>query len=84
MAYGDEYRIPLANGYELRCSPYPEACDYVRFAVVLPSGREVEIAYWNSDEWGQDPHDAMGAIMGTIQSAMSGQEASVSAISERL
>jgi hypothetical protein len=41
----------------------PQGVDYVRF--IDKQGNE--LAYWNSDEWAEDPELVMGAIMGALQ-----------------
>lgn len=52
--------IELANGGSIRCPAHPMECDYVR--VCDRDGEE--IAYWNVDEWVEEPTEVMGAIMG--------------------
>jgi hypothetical protein len=61
--YGDECVLHLRNGNELRMPPDPIPCDYVR---VVRDGREV--AYWNKEEWREDPDVVMGALMGAAAS----------------
>jgi hypothetical protein len=59
LDYGEECVLPLVNGREIRCPAYPEPCTYVR---IVDCG--YELAYWVSDEWGSDPMEVMGAILG--------------------
>ena len=42
----------------------PEGCNYVR--IVAEDGGE--IAYWDSQEWADDPIEVMGAICGSLLS----------------
>lgn len=44
---------------QIRTPAHPSECDYVR---VVVDG--LEIAYWSSDEWADDPMTVMGAIFG--------------------
>lgn len=62
--YGAETVIPLENGRQMRCPAHPEECDYVR---ITQGG--YELAYWTSEEWGEDPKVVMGAIMGAARGA---------------
>lgn len=64
VSYRDECVIPLANGRELHCPAAPGSCDYVR---VVEAG--YELMYWSADEWGSDPADVMGAILGLAHAA---------------
>jgi hypothetical protein len=63
--YGEEGALDLSWGGQLRFPTWREAhlCTYVR--VVDSDGHE--IAYWNMDEWREDPGLVMGAIMGLAQ-----------------
>lgn len=60
--YGHECAAVVHTGFELRYSASEDLVDYVR--VCDPLGRE--IAYWNSDEWQEDPQVVMGAILGAL------------------
>lgn len=61
--YGEETVVPLKGGVGLHAPAHPVACDYVRF--VDAAGKE--IAYWNSDEWRENPQEVMGAIVGALK-----------------
>jgi len=65
LTYGPEGAIPLVWGGEIRFPTYEDdpLCSYVR--VIAADGSEV--AYWNSDEWAEEPGLVMGAIMGLAQ-----------------
>lgn len=69
LDYGDECGIPIGSaGATVRCDSYddnPAGASYVR--VVDAEGRE--IAYWNYEEWAEDPGLVMGAIMGAMKGA---------------
>ena len=62
VCYGAENAMVVHTGFELRYSASEDVVDYVR--VCDPLGRE--IAYWNSDEWEEDPQVVMGAIIGAL------------------
>jgi hypothetical protein len=61
--WGDETSVALPWGGELRAPAYPVDCDYVR---ILDAQGE-EIAYWNFEEWRQEPELVMGAIVGAMK-----------------
>lgn len=63
-AYGAEYALKAHTGFELRYSADPRECAPTYVRVCDPYGRE--IAYWVSDEWGEDPELVMGAILGVL------------------
>ena len=58
----DELIIPLPNGNTLHCGKGDEHewGGYVR--ICTPKG--VELVYWSSAEWEEDPEFVMGAIFG--------------------
>ena len=61
--YGDEFVLHLANGHTIRTSTFadhPEGADYVR--VCRPDG--TELAYWDSEEWRDNPQLVIGAFLG--------------------
>jgi len=60
------------TGHEVRVPAFPEACDYVRVVRHLPDGSVIECAYWNEDEWADDPADVVGAIMGATKQVFDG------------
>lgn len=69
MIYGvcpkSEVAIPLPQGYFFvfpSAEQAPEGCDYVR--IVADDGGE--IAYWDSQEWADEPVEVMGAICGSM------------------
>lgn len=58
--YGEEcVTQKIGSIRQIRTPAHPAECDYVR---VLVDG--LEIAYWSSDEWADDPMTVMGAIFG--------------------
>lgn len=58
--YGDECVTQnVGSVRQIRTPAYPSECDYVRVVV-----DDLEIAYWVSDEWADDPETVMGAIFG--------------------
>lgn len=62
-SYGEESVITtVGKGREIRCPAFPASCDYVRIVV-----DGLEIAYWVSDEWREDPMQVMGAILGAAK-----------------
>lgn len=61
--YGDECVTQNVGSIrQIRTPAHPSECDYVR--VVLDG---LEIAYWSSDEWADDPMTVMGAIFGAAK-----------------
>lgn len=54
--------LPLAGGNTLHFPSYPDPCSYV--AVCDQNG--MEIAYWDAEEWAEEPESVMGAIMGAL------------------
>jgi len=64
MPSSNETKIPLETGAELRCPSYPEPCAYVRIVDPIVG----EVAYWDSQEWAEDPEGVMGAILGAMNS----------------
>lgn len=69
MIYGvcpdSEVAIPLPQGYFFvfpSAEVSPDGCNYVR--IVADDGGE--IAYWDSQEWEQEPIEVMGAICGSM------------------
>ena len=42
---------------------HPNPCDYVR---IVNRHDLIEIAYWISDEWRDEPDEVMGAIIGSM------------------
>lgn len=60
--YGREAMVVAHNGFQLRYSDETEMCEYVR--VCDPLGRE--IAYWDNQEWAEDPQLVMGAMLGAL------------------
>lgn len=82
LEYGDECIVATDQGmgykgeeYQVRAPAFPADCDYVR-VVLLRRGRGrvrvYECAYWNADEWKEDPMNVMGAIMGATQTVREG------------
>ena len=66
-----EVQIETVNGERLCFKSFeesPSGCEYVR--IVNSEGKEV--AYWDHNEWRDDPVSVMGAIMGAIQSGVEG------------
>lgn len=64
-AYGDEAVLVTREGNRLRFPAYPAPVDYVR-RTVLFGETELELAYWNSEEWAESPQEVMGAILGSL------------------
>ncbi len=60
--YGEEAAVVAQNGFELRYDTQGEVLTYVR--VCDPVGRET--AYWDAEEWAEDPQLVMGAILGAL------------------
>lgn len=60
--YPPEYVIPLETGNEIRCPAFPEPCYYVRLVDPMVG----EVAYWDANEWAEDPEGVMGAILGSM------------------
>lgn len=61
--YGAECAVDILGSPRQLCSPaYPQACDYVRVVVA-----GLEVAYWTSDEWQDDPSVVMGALIGAVK-----------------
>lgn len=60
--YGPEVELQATTGFALRYDGRAPTCEYVR--TVDPIGRE--IAYWDSEEWKEDPQRVMGAILGSL------------------
>lgn len=59
--YGMECVLSIAGSNRAIHTPaHPAECDYVRIVVA----GDLEIAYWNSEEWKDPLSDVMGAIMG--------------------
>ena len=65
--YTKELVVPLANGWSLRSAGLENECGaYVR--VCDETGEEV--AYWDMQEWQDEPEEVMGAILRTAQLKM--------------
>lgn len=63
--YEDECVVDILDTpRQLRCPSYPEECSYVRVTV-----DGLEVAYWDSQEWQEDPTVVMGAFMGAARGA---------------
>ena len=69
--YGPECIVPLENGRQLRTPPFPDPCSYVR---VVDAG--FELAYWEMDEFKDDPGGVLGALIGAAKGAPSPQRSS--------
>lgn len=54
-----ELVLELANGFSLRCGGVVASGEYVRIA--SPDG--VELAYWDHQEWADQPAQTMTAII---------------------
>lgn len=69
LDYGAECVLPVGDGQrQLRCPAYPANCDYVRITTII-ANQVVEVAYWVSDEWQDDPTTVMGAIIGALKTS---------------
>ena len=62
VSYGPECIVPLKNGRQLRTPPFPGLCSYIR---VLDGG--FELAFWEIDEFGEDPANVLGALIGAAK-----------------
>lgn len=62
--YGEEFSVVLAGGATLRVESTGTA---VRIVAADGTGIGGELAYWLSDEWIEDPEEAMGAILGATR-----------------
>lgn len=62
LEYGEEFVIPLSNGREIRTDTYENSGAGSSYVRVVENGRE--LAYWNYEEWAQDPQLVMGAFLG--------------------
>lgn len=61
----EEGEVSLLFGHcYLVCAEAPAPCDYVRLVTRTPP--YVEIGYWVSDEWRDEPEEVMGAIIGAL------------------
>lgn len=56
----DEFVLRVEGGNRIVGPSYPGPCDYVR----VLDDNDVELAYWDSLEWSEDPAGVMGAILG--------------------
>lgn len=63
VAYGEERVTRLTNGRELR-TPVEGELSYVR--ITLPGVTPIELAYWNLDEWVEQPTEVITAITNWI------------------
>ena len=74
LDYGKESIITKSSdeSLQVRVPAYPTDCDY--FRVVRLEGENVhELAYWNKDEWQDDPDlECIGAITGAIKQVSDG------------
>jgi hypothetical protein len=59
-----EHTVELETGNKVCCPAYPQPCTYVRIVDPMLG----ELAYWDSQEWQEDPQGVMGAIMVAISS----------------
>ena len=56
---------------QVRVPAYSKPCSYVRIVRRGPRGRLVELCYWDSTEWQDDPRFVcIGAIMGSIKAVL--------------
>lgn len=65
----DESSINLPNGKVV----FPAAPAEVTYVRVL-NEKDREIAYWDVNEWEEEPEDVMGAILGAIKRAVEGEK----------
>ena len=61
-----ETRIPLSKGRTLCCESTEQNEGGTSYVRILDKD-EIEIAYWNSEEWTEEPQEVMGALMGAIK-----------------
>lgn len=57
-----EVRITTDTGVVVAAPEYPSPCHYLR--LLRPDG--TELAYWDAREWGDNPTEVVGAIVGRI------------------
>ena len=70
----EEAQIRTENGITMAVPAFPAPCSYVR---LLGEGGE-ELAYWDHQEWRDEPEEVMGAIMGAICEGPDGLKATLS------
>lgn len=58
---GECIRPILGTMRDIHAPGHPEECSYVRIVVC-----GIEVAYWTSDEWRDDPELVMGALIGSL------------------
>ena len=61
--FGPEFSVRFGRRV-IKVPSHPDGCSYIR---ILDQGREV--AYWDAEEWAEDPEGVMGAIMGALRSS---------------
>lgn len=57
-----EAHLETATGVIIAVPAYPLPCSYVR----LLRADKSELAYWDHQEWADDPEEVMGAIFGGV------------------
>lgn len=60
-----ESTILTFGQFQVRTPAHPESCSYIRI-VEVKNERERERVYWDEDEFGEDPADTLGALMGLL------------------
>lgn len=75
--YGLEVTVAASpdGKFEVRVPAFPAPCSFVRVTKFMTRGRQtnvLELAYWDSLEWYEEPAEVMGAIMGAIVAVNAG------------
>jgi hypothetical protein len=60
-----DLHLKLKNGRSIVCDSAEDNPEGVSFVQVLDADGE-EVAYWDSQEWADEPIEVMGAIMGAL------------------
>ncbi len=66
--YGPEAIVALENGRQIRTPPFPGLCSYVR---VVDAG--FELAFWEMDEFKDNPGGVLGALISAAKGSPSHQ-----------
>lgn len=69
-----EVHIETAAGAIIAAPAYPQECSYVR----LIDENHRELAYWDHQEWREQPEEVMGALIGAIASGSDWLKARIS------
>lgn len=64
--FDGESVIELPGDISLHMPAHPLPCEYLR-VVDRSVGKGVELMYWSSDEWRDQPEEVIGAVMGLLK-----------------